>query len=73
MLQLKANLTLCQRLCVEDCHRAICNTLNDDIISVIGKCPEDCDRCLYAERFRRDDSGWIPEPKDPQYHHWETR
>jgi len=68
-----AGLSQCQLLCIEDCAKAIINAENPDGLSIVGKCPRDCSICLYAERFERDDTNWIPQPTDPQYHHWLTR
>lgn len=67
-------LSQCQLLCIEDCSNAIANTESPDGgLSIVGKCPKDCSTCLYAERFERGDTNWIPQPNDPQYHHWLTR
>ena len=63
----------CQKLCVEDCHKAITNTIALDRLSIVGKCFHDCKLCLYAERFERDDVNWIPSAIDPQYKHWNER
>lgn len=69
--------SLCQKWCVEDCRvaRQEVERLYDptEVPMVTGKCPLDCNICLYLERHKRDDANWIPQPTDKQYQHWETR
>ena len=71
------NESLCQKWCVKDCHiaRHEVERLLDPMEppSVAGKCPLDCDICLYSERHKRDDTNWIPQPTDKQFQHWLTR
>lgn len=68
-------LSQCQLLSNEDCINALANAENLDYdgCDIAGKCPGNCGICLYEERFNRDDANWIPQPGDPQYHHWLTR
>ena len=70
---LKDGLSPCQKLSVEDCHIAIMHLKMPDKLSIVGNCPENCNICLYAERFKRDDVNWEPSPIDLQYNHWKER
>jgi hypothetical protein len=56
-------LSPCQKLSIEDCT----NT------KIGNACPQNCEVCLYRERFYRDDCNWTPEPTDKQYNHWLNR
>ena len=71
------NESLCQKWCVEQCHiaRQEIERLLDPMEppSVAGKCPLNCDICLYSERHKRDDANWIPQPTDKQFQHWLIR
>ena len=64
--------SLCRQWCVEDCFTAR-HYAPQDIPTVVGECPEQCNNCLYMERYKRNDANWTPEPIDKQYHHWFTR
>jgi len=64
--------SLCQQWCVEDCFTAR-HSNSKDIPTVVGECPKQCNICLYAERYTRNDANWIPEPTNKQYQHWFNR
>lgn len=72
-LKYDRSLTPCQKLCVEDCRKALANKKHPDPLSIAGQCPGNCNVCLYAERFKRDDINWIPSPSEPQYRHYLER